>query len=256
VGLFTQCDTLPGGSRSPAQASDTLCNGLDDDCDAATDEEFAPAACTGECGSGTTECRAGAPGCSTDPGGSTWNPAPEQDHCADGIDNDCDGRTDTADLDCGGVVCPVDAFEDGDDVCATTRPALAVTAVCDGFSCFATEVVQGVMGVEGDADWHVFYLDILLFGSSCLGFGGWAIDVRLTGMAVGENYDLTVLAGSCGATGVRRGTSQNAGNANEQVRLVINDTSACPMSLYVGVLNRNDGRAPTCGPYEIQLDVQ
>ncbi|MFT5431601.1 MAG: hypothetical protein ACI9OJ_002298, partial [Myxococcota bacterium] len=76
------------------------CNGLDDDCDGATDEDFQyqsedigfPCDPPGECGSGAVECiNLAAAGCSTGPGGSTDESGGE---FCDDKDNDCDGETD------------------------------------------------------------------------------------------------------------------------------------------------------------------
>jgi len=72
-------------------AYDQSCNGLDDDCDGAVDEEYAPAATAcgvGACvASGATSCVAGVEIDSCLPG------LPAVEIC-DGVDNDCDGDTD------------------------------------------------------------------------------------------------------------------------------------------------------------------
>jgi hypothetical protein len=72
-----------------------LCDGLDNDCDATTDEDFAIGQiCTaiGECGDGLFECKdLNSAICSTDPNGSQPGDTPET---CDGLDNNCDGSTD------------------------------------------------------------------------------------------------------------------------------------------------------------------
>jgi len=93
--LVAHCSTGPGGSQG--QAREERCNGQDDDCDGATDEDWpqlaAPCSALGECGVGTYEC---APAgdvlrCSVEPGGSADSSLPET---CDGLDEDCDGTPD------------------------------------------------------------------------------------------------------------------------------------------------------------------
>ena len=82
------CDVAPGAP------SDELCNGLDDDCDGQTDEDFPELG--GRCIGGLGQCAAegiwrcddaGALACDADLGA----PAPET---CNSVDDDCDGRTD------------------------------------------------------------------------------------------------------------------------------------------------------------------
>jgi hypothetical protein len=95
---FAICSTDPGGSGDQSAAE--FCDGLDNDCDASTDEDFTlgqACAGTGECANdpnGVTECSAADPNttqCSTDPGGSRDQSTTE---LCDALDNDCDASTD------------------------------------------------------------------------------------------------------------------------------------------------------------------
>jgi hypothetical protein len=78
----------------PASATDTLCNGLDDDCDGSADEEYVPVSTTcgaGQCAStGVTSCINGMLQNSCEPG----EPPVNNDVTCDGVDDDCNGRVD------------------------------------------------------------------------------------------------------------------------------------------------------------------
>jgi hypothetical protein len=77
-----------------AAPSDTLCNGLDDDCDGSVDEDFAPQSCAtgapGICAAGISACEQGSERCEAEQ-------LPEAEICDDGLDNDCDGEADATD---------------------------------------------------------------------------------------------------------------------------------------------------------------
>ena len=86
---------------TPTGISENLCNGVDDDCDGFTDEDYseAPTSCgTGVCAAtGWSTCLDGVEGDTCSPG--TPDETAESS-CTDGVDNDCDGATDAADSDC------------------------------------------------------------------------------------------------------------------------------------------------------------
>ncbi len=83
-------DSCLPGAPGP---SDSTCNGIDDDCDASTDEEYVSTATScglGACASaGTTSCVAGQVQDSCAPG----TPAADDSLC-NGMDDDCDGASD------------------------------------------------------------------------------------------------------------------------------------------------------------------
>ena len=95
-GEFTYADdgsmTCTG---SPLPATLELCDGLDNDCDGALDEDFDDLG--SECMVGTDECLiAGLIVCDLDSGETTcsYEPSPETEERCDGQDNDCDGAID------------------------------------------------------------------------------------------------------------------------------------------------------------------
>jgi hypothetical protein len=153
---------------SPA-ADDSLCNGIDDDCDASTDEDFTsvPTSCgEGACSaSGDTTCVSGVPGDTCTPGA----PAADDATCDD-IDDDCDALTDedyvTTPTACGVGACAAS----GDLTCVsgaevdtcTAGPPAADDATCDGidddcdastdeeFTSVPTSCGEGACSASGD----------------------------------------------------------------------------------------------------------
>jgi hypothetical protein len=98
----SEVDTCAPGPQD--EPTDVICDGLDGDCDGATDEDFAstPTTCgIGACEStGNTTCVDGDEG-DTCTEGTPQNEGPMGDAtCSDGSDNDCDSKTDGGDPDC------------------------------------------------------------------------------------------------------------------------------------------------------------
>jgi len=142
-GVFACRDGVPTNTCAPKEplgASDTTCDGVDDDCDGQRDEEADLAGI--ECGEGA--CRAvGSVTCAR--GRPTEDcvplvPTSSHDAACDGIDLDCDGLTDEDYLgqttSCGVGACNragMVACEDGTerDTCAPGEPA-GLDAACDG----------------------------------------------------------------------------------------------------------------------------
>ncbi len=93
--LWADCDDA---SPDRAPGAMELCNGVDDDCDGETDEDYDLGAACDDCGGGKIECAVGDPtmtACSTVAGQSAGAP-PDAVEVCDGEDDDCDGVADEA----------------------------------------------------------------------------------------------------------------------------------------------------------------
>jgi hypothetical protein len=83
-------DCAPNDNTRYHGAADSVCNGVDNDCDGSTDEDYSSVACNtgnpGVCSAGSTACSGGTVLCIQSQSGSA--------ELCDGLDNDCDGSTD------------------------------------------------------------------------------------------------------------------------------------------------------------------
>ncbi len=134
-------DMDAGVDPCPPFATDTSCNGVDNDCNGATDEDYVPQSTV--CGSGActaagaTSCVAGAVQDSCTPG----TPAADDSTC-DGVDDDCNGAVDEDHVAestvCGTVVCTAS----GATACVDGAPGQCVPALSS----------DGCNGLDDDCD--------------------------------------------------------------------------------------------------------
>jgi hypothetical protein len=125
-----EIDTCAPGTPAP---DDSVCDGIDNDCDGPVDEDFVPTptACgVGGCAAtGQVQCVGGTPQDSCTPG------APTAETC-NGVDDDCDGSTDDG---LGQTTCGIGACTHTVDNCVGGVPQ-----VCDPFEGVITETCNGV----------------------------------------------------------------------------------------------------------------
>jgi hypothetical protein len=93
----------PGPCLGEVTPSTDFCNGLDDDCDGKTDEDFDLKTDPKHCGACSIFCRA-------DQQCINGLCSKGQENCTDGIDNDKNGLTDCADPACLGQLCKPEPF--------------------------------------------------------------------------------------------------------------------------------------------------
>lgn len=100
------CAGLPGNLCHPGLAGSDDCDGVDNDCDTASDEDYLETATScgvGACAghTGTLSCVVGVETDSCDAfAGATPENLATAGSCTDTLDNDCDGESDGADLNC------------------------------------------------------------------------------------------------------------------------------------------------------------
>ena len=120
-----RCGDCDDGSAQINPNRSEVCNGRDDDCDGSQDEgnPGGGAACTTEdpgiCAAGTLRCAQGGLHCAS-------NLTPRPEDCDNGLDDDCNGRADEADVACS-ADCSTVLDSDSDRVadCADNCPGLA-----------------------------------------------------------------------------------------------------------------------------------
>lgn len=168
-----------------AGAMSEECNGLDDDCDGAVDEELGTTRCgVGACEVTTADCVDGEP-VPCEPGD------PVAEICDNGIDENCDGVPD-----------------DGCEVCVPTSPAFDI---CDGIDNDCDGVVDGNLSGTllarkcdvGDPDFVEVWIDPTVL-DDCPDAGGFTINLfgpdpevrSSTGPALRTTIDATWMAAS------------------------------------------------------------
>jgi hypothetical protein len=114
TGQTTCAGGVEGDTCTPGTPSIELCDGLDNDCDGSSDEDFTNLGTTCTVGVGACE-KTGTYICMLDGSGTECDASPRapgvegpegDPTCTDNIDNDCDGQADINDVDCGGECTP------------------------------------------------------------------------------------------------------------------------------------------------------
>ena len=187
AGILT-CDYVGVSGWSAGE----LCDGKDNDCDGQIDEGHTYQGAgiggqckgTGACGLGLVECAGGKAVCSTDPGASDARVQPEQ---CNGLDDDCDGKTDegfvldalhvgapcygTGECGVGTVVCGAS----GKPVCSSNPGGPAARdkpEICDGKDNDCDGAIDEDQTLAGTA-----------LGSHCVGLGACGKGIVVCGVA-------------------------------------------------------------------------
>jgi N-acetylneuraminic acid mutarotase len=193
-GVVDSC--TPGASAE----FDGLCNGIDDDCDGQTDEDYIsqPTTCgIGACQrTGSTNCVGGSLYTDCTPG------APGVEECTNGIDDDCDGLIDSADADCAVNLCP-DADGDGYSLCRSpcTNPDGVGCDDCDDSNPDAWLGPSEVMAINMHQ--NAGLTELAWSSPSRVGATSLTFDVLRSGQPNGFELDSTCVAHGVAETGAQ-----------------------------------------------------
>ena len=140
---------------TPSGVPESICNGVDDDCDTLIDEDYVETATScgvGECvESGLLVCQSGS---EIDTCSSGLPPEDPELSCDDTLDNDCDGLTDSGDSDCpvtSAEVCDDGVDNDLDNLIDCADPDCSGFTVCTASNKLVANLVsENVLGIGPD----------------------------------------------------------------------------------------------------------
>jgi hypothetical protein len=163
-----QC-SCPDDCGVPPSTESNCTDSVDNDCDSNTDcadvDCADDPACGPYCGDGTCDPGEDQCSCADDCG----NPPSTESNCTDGLDNDCDGKTDTADPDCAGPGCPYTCGDIDGSGGSVDLNDFATLANCYGLGspagdCDATSLACSDMDGDGTVNLSDFSTFALVYG--------------------------------------------------------------------------------------------
>jgi hypothetical protein len=162
--VSTQCNITTAGQTPFPE----VCDGLDSDCDGATDEGLTAPVCPnqqGVCAGSRKSCGGSSGWLACDAATyEAYNPAFETSEtvCFDGIDNDCDGLTDTADPNCPATWSHTVGMDGVNDFTAAERFATTSAGYTGWLTWDASHLYLGVQGPavtsNSTTQWILVYL--------------------------------------------------------------------------------------------------